>query len=97
MLHACSNPLYNRQNASTVRQLPRERRLSGLLPSLAALFSTQKVQVGGALLFHVASKPPVPCEAKTFGATYANPDDKALYVCNCKDWAAVYLTIPGSK
>jgi hypothetical protein len=63
----------------------------------ANVVSTQKVQVGGALLFHVASKPPVPCEAKTFGATYANPDDKALYVCNGKDWAAVYLTIPGSK
>ena len=77
-----------------------DNKLDGAIDSWSVevdVVSSQKVQVGGALLFKVASKAPIPCEAKTFGATYANPDDKALYVCNGKDWAAVYLTIPGSK
>jgi hypothetical protein len=62
-----------------------------------ATLSDKKVQVGGALLFHVSNTEPVPCGPTTFGATYANPKDKAIYICNGKDWAAVYLTIPGSK
>lgn len=59
--------------------------------------SSKKVGFNGALMFNVATTPPITCEASTFGAAYANPQDKALYVCNGKDWAAVYLTLPGSK
>lgn len=59
--------------------------------------SNKKVGFNGALMFNVATTPPITCEPSTFGAAYANPQDKALYVCNGKDWAAVYLTLPGSK
>ncbi len=59
--------------------------------------SNKKVGFNGALMFNVATAPPINCEASTFGAAYANPQDKALYVCNGKGWAAVYLTLPGSK
>ena len=59
--------------------------------------SDKKVGFNGALMFNVATTAPIACEASTFGAAYANPQDKALYVCNGKDWAAVYLTLPGSK
>ncbi|MCB9737970.1 MAG: hypothetical protein H6747_01805 [Deltaproteobacteria bacterium] len=62
-----------------------------------ATLSSKKVQLGGALLFHVSETEPIPCTTATFGATYANPKDKAVYVCNGKDYAAIYLTIPGSK
>ena len=63
----------------------------------AGVVSAQKIKAAGAFLFHVGDKPPVPCNATTFGATYANSAEKALHVCNGKDWAAVFLTIPGSK
>ncbi len=63
----------------------------------AGVVSAQKIKAAGALLFHVDDKPPVPCNATTFGATYANSAEKALHVCNGKNWAVVFLTIPGSK
>ena len=59
--------------------------------------STKKVGVGGALVFYGAATPPVPCDSNNFGATYGNPQTQALYVCNGKGWAAIYLALPGTK
>jgi hypothetical protein len=77
-----------------------DNKLDGTIESWSLSFATlssKMVQVGGALIFHVSESEPIPCTAQTFGATYANPKDKAVYICNGKDYAAVYLTIPGSK
>ncbi len=59
--------------------------------------STKKVGVGGALVFHSATTPPVPCDANNFGATYGNPAAQALFVCNGKSWALMSLALPGAK
>ncbi len=59
--------------------------------------ASNKVAATGAFQFANATSPPVPCEASTFGATYANPSDKALYVCNGKDWSPIFLTAYGSQ
>ncbi|MSQ82892.1 MAG: hypothetical protein EXR77_08245 [Myxococcales bacterium] len=58
--------------------------------------SDKKVQANGAFIFNNAKSAPIACTDSTFGASYANPIDKALYICNGKDWAPFYLTVPGS-
>ncbi len=59
--------------------------------------SSKKVAANGGFQFFVSTTAPTPCNASTFGMSYANSKDKALYICNGTDWAAVYLTIPGSQ
>lgn len=59
--------------------------------------ASKKVAATGAFQFASATTAPIPCEPSTFGATYANPNDKALYVCNGKDWSPIFLTPYGSQ
>ncbi|MBI5609577.1 MAG: proprotein convertase P-domain-containing protein [Deltaproteobacteria bacterium] len=59
--------------------------------------SSKKVAANGGFQFFVSPTAPTPCNPANFGMSYANSKDKALYICNGTDWAAVYLTIPGSK
>jgi subtilisin-like proprotein convertase family protein len=59
--------------------------------------ASKKVAAKGAFQFANATSAPIPCDNSTFGATYANPADKALYVCNGKDWSPIFLTPYGSQ
>lgn len=59
--------------------------------------ASKKVAAKGAFQFANATTAPIPCDNSTFGATYANPADKALYVCNGKDWSPIFLTPYGSQ
>jgi subtilisin-like proprotein convertase family protein len=59
--------------------------------------ASKKVAAKGAFQFANATSAPIPCDNSTFGATYANPTDKALYVCNGKDWSPIFLTPYGSQ
>ncbi len=51
--------------------------------------SSKKVAATGAFQFHVASAPPVPCNASNLGSAYIAAASKALLICDGKDWAAV--------
>jgi len=59
--------------------------------------SDKQVAAKGAFQFHVAQSHPLPCEAATFGLSYANDKDKALYICSGKQWVPFPLAAPGTQ
>jgi subtilisin-like proprotein convertase family protein len=58
------------------------------------VLSDKKVAVTGALQFLVATSHPIPCTVSNTGAAYVNSVDKALYICNGKDFAPLALQPP---
>ncbi|MBI5609207.1 MAG: proprotein convertase P-domain-containing protein [Deltaproteobacteria bacterium] len=59
--------------------------------------SSKKVKANVAFILASATKEPFPCDASVFGAQYANPADKAIYVCNGTSWYPIILVAIGSK
>ncbi len=51
---------------------------------------------GGGLKFQVATAHPVTCSAEQLGYAYVNSKDKALYVCNGKDFYPLVLVAIGT-
>ncbi len=59
--------------------------------------SSKKVKANVAFILANATKDPFPCDSTVFGAQYANPADKAIYVCNGTSWFPILLTAYGAK
>lgn len=59
--------------------------------------SNKKVAATGGLQFHVASKPPLPCDKTHIGLSYVGAKGEALYICNGDDYAPVYISVVGTQ
>jgi subtilisin-like proprotein convertase family protein len=65
--------------------------------------SSKKVQSNGLLVtagglqLQTAASHPVTCDATRFGYLYANTADKAVYVCNGKDFFPISVATPGTQ
>ena len=59
--------------------------------------SAKKVVANGGVQFHNATVHPVACEPAQTGFTYVNTKDKALYICNGKDFFPLMLVPIGTQ
>ena len=59
--------------------------------------SSKKVAANGALKLYNTDTAPFACDATVFGAQYASPKDKALYICNGSSWYPLNITAVGPK